>query len=94
MGSDEINKIGFMGCIEVVLMRRNNTRYHLVSAKLKSLYNCELTDCYEHPEYLRIVLKEVYSKDYKFLLEEFRLELDKLVDIEKKKTEFFRIMES
>ncbi len=94
MNSNEINKIGFMGCIELVLMRRNNTNYHLVSAKLKSLYNCELMDCYEHPEYLRIVLKEVYSKDYKSLVEEFRSELDKLVDIEKKKIEFCRIMES
>lgn len=51
-------------------------------------------DCYEHPEYLRTVLKEVYKVDYKPILDDIKLELEKLVDIEKETERFFKIMES
>ncbi|MGB9003487.1 MAG: hypothetical protein WCC52_06765, partial [Nitrosotalea sp.] len=59
----EQNKLAFVTCIEVVLMRRGNANYHLVMARLDSLYNCTVMDCYEHPEYLKTVLKEVYKED-------------------------------
>lgn len=83
-----------MACVEVVLMRRGDTNYNLVIARIDSLYNCTVMDCYEHPEYLRTVLKKVYEKDYKFILDEIKLELEKLVDIEKETERFFKIMES
>ncbi|NHI03218.1 hypothetical protein DYY67_1530 [Candidatus Nitrosotalea sp. TS] len=51
-------------------------------------------DCYERPEYLRTVLKEVYKEDYKSVLDDIKLELEKLVDIEKETERFFKIMES
>jgi hypothetical protein len=75
-------------------MRRGNTNYHLVIARLHSLYNCTIMDCYKHPEYLKIVLKEVYKEDYKSILEDIKLELEKFVDIEKETERFFKIMES
>lgn len=94
VSSEEENKIAFMTCVEVVLMRRGNANYHLVMAKLDSIYNCGIIHCYEHPEYLRTVLKEVYKKDYDSILDDIKLELGQLTDIEKLKTEFFKIMES
>ncbi|MFZ1077548.1 MAG: hypothetical protein WAN47_09010 [Nitrosotalea sp.] len=90
----EQNKLAFMTCVEVVLMRRGNTNYHLVMAKLDSLYHCTIIDCYEHPEYLRIILKEVYKGDYQSILDDIKLELEKLVDIEKEMERFFKTMES
>jgi len=90
----EQNKLAFMTCVEVVLMRRGNTNYHLVMARLDSLHNCTIIDCYEHPEYLRTVLKEVYKEDYNSILDDIKLELEKLVDIEKETERFFKIMES
>jgi hypothetical protein len=83
-----------MTCVELVLMKRGDANYHLVMAKLDSLYNCTIMDCYKHPEYLKTVLKEVYKEDYKSILDDIKLELEKLVDIGKETERFFKIMES
>lgn len=75
-------------------MRRNGANYHLVLAKLNSLYSCTILDCYEHPEYLRAVLKEVYKKDYNSIIKDMKVESSNLVDIDKQKAHFFKVMES
>ena len=88
------NKTAFMTCIELVLMRRGNTHYHLVLAKLQAYYNCGIFECLDHPEYLRIVLKEVYHKDYNSVLDDISAESERLVDMDKFKANFFKVMES
>jgi len=60
-------------------MRRGNVNYNLVLAKLNSLYGCTIRDCYEHPEYLKTVLKEVYKDNYYSIIHEIRVELGDLV---------------
>ena len=50
-------------------------------------------DCYENPEYLRTVLIAVFKEDYKSIIEEIKLELDELINVEKI-NHFFKIMES
>ena len=95
MGSlAEQHKKAVISCIELVLMRRSNTLYNLVVAKLDSLYNCSISDTYENPEYLRAVLKEVYKENYNSVIDDIKLGLDDLTDIEKEKTKFLKIMES
>jgi hypothetical protein len=89
----EQHRIAVISCIEVALMRRGNTNYNLIVARLGSLYNCTIMDCYEHPEYLRTVLKEVYKEDYNAIIDEIKLVLDELVDV-KEIANFFKIMES
>jgi len=59
-------------------MRRGNVNYNLVLAKLDSLYDCKIRDCYDKPEYLKTVLKEVYREDYDSIIKEIRLELGEL----------------
>lgn len=86
-------KIALVSSIEVVLVRRGGPNYHLVVARLDSLYNCTILDCYEHPEYLRTVLKDVYKGDYNFIIEEIKSYLDELVNVGKI-INFFKIMES
>lgn len=88
----EQNRLAFMTCIEIAIMRRGNENYHLVMAKLDALYHCKILDCYEHPERLRVVLKDVYKEDYDSILDDIGLELDKLVDVEKEIDKFFKIM--
>lgn len=90
----EQNKLAFMTCIEIAIMRRGNANYHLVMAKLDSLYHCTIIDCYEHPERLRDILKDVYKEAYDSVLDDIGLELDKLVDVEKDIDRFFKIMKS
>ena len=74
----EPNALALISCIEVVLMRRGNVNYNLVLAKLNSLYDCTIRDCYDHPEYLKAILVEVYKGDYNSVVKEIRLELGDL----------------
>jgi hypothetical protein len=77
----EQHKLALLSCIELVLMRRGNTNYNLVVAKLDSLYNCTIRDCYEHPDYLVAVLKEVYDGDYNNIIDEIKVQLDGLTNV-------------
>ena len=96
--SSQQEKIGqsVVTCIEVALMRRGNANYNLVLAKLQSLYNCDIEDCVNNLEYLRIILKEVYTQDYHSVLEDIALELDTLetLEITDFKSEFYKFMAS
>ncbi len=74
-------------------MKRGNTYYHLVVARLNSHYNCTISDCYEHPEYLRNVLKDVYKGDYNSIIEEIKLTLGELAKV-KTIADFITIMKS
>lgn len=87
-------RIAFMTCVEIVLMRRGNTRYHTVMAKLQSHYNSWIYECLDHPAYLKDVLREVYMNDYDTVLGEISEETENLVDIDKFKDAFFKIMRS
>ena len=89
----EQHMIALVSSLEVVLMSMGNTKYNLVVAKLNSLYDCSIRDCYEHPEYLKSILKEVYSKDYDRIIDEVKAHLDELVN-EEDLANFFKIMES
>lgn len=89
---EEENRLAFISCVEVVLMRRGNANYNLVLAKLQSHYNHWILECIDHPEYLRNVLKEVYVNDYYTVIEEIRLESDRLEDVDKLKSDFFKAM--
>ncbi|TBR11312.1 MAG: hypothetical protein EPO62_01935 [Candidatus Nitrosotenuis sp.] len=89
----EQHKMALVSCIEMVLMMRGNANYHLIVARLNSLYNCSILDCCDHPDYLLTVLKEVYPEEYDSILDEIRSHLDELAN-EKDVTEFFRVMEN
>jgi hypothetical protein len=63
-------------------MRRGNTNYNLVVAKLDSLYDCTIRDCYEHPDYLVAVLKKVYDGDYNNIVDEIKVQLEELTNVD------------
>jgi len=89
----EQHKNALVACLEVVLMSKGNTQYNLLAAKLNSLYDCTISDCYDHPDYLKPILKEVYKEDYNPIIEQIKLHLEDLVN-EEDMTNFFEIMES
>ena len=72
-------ELALFSCIEIVLMRRGNANYNLVLAKLNALFDSKITDCYDHPEYLITVLRDVYKEDYESIIREIRLEMGDLV---------------
>lgn len=61
--------------VEVVLMRNGGPQYQLVLARLERDYECKIFDCFEHPEYLKATLQDVYGKDYQNIVEKIELEL-------------------
>jgi hypothetical protein len=61
--------------VEVVLMRRGGPQYQLVLARLERDYSCSVFDCFEHPDYLKAVLHDVYGKDHHDVVEKIELEL-------------------
>lgn len=86
-------KLALISYVELVLMRRGNANYHLVMARLASLYNCKISDCYEHPEYLKTVLKDVYKEEYNPIVSQIKSYLAELANV-KEIIDFFKIMES
>ncbi len=86
-------KSALISYVELVLMRRGDTNYHLVMARLESLYDCKIMDCYDHPEYLKTVLKDVYKEDYDSVISQIKSYLGDLEDIPQI-INFFKIMES
>jgi hypothetical protein len=49
--------------IEKALLEKETIVYNTVSENLYRNYRCYLEDCYEHPEYLKIVLKDISVND-------------------------------
>jgi hypothetical protein len=91
---NEENKIAFIACIEVVLMRRGGDKHNSVLAKLRAKYDCRIDECMNHPEYLKTILKEVYKYDYDSVLDQISIETEILVDMDKFKDDFFKFMGS
>ena len=90
---NEPYKAALISYVELVLMRRGDVNYHRVLAKLGSLYDCKIMDCYDHPEYLKTVLKDVYREDYPSVVSQIRSYLGELEN-DPVIIDFFKIMES
>lgn len=90
------NRAAAATCIEIALMRRGNANYNAVIEKLRLLYDYDIGDCIDNLESLKIVLKEVYRKDYTTVLEDITWELETLEtpEINDFKSEFCKFMVS
>lgn len=86
-------KLALISYVELVLMRRGNANYHLVLARLGSLYDCKIGDCYDHPQYLKTVLKDVYGEEYHSVISQIKSYLGELADVQDI-VDFFKIMEN
>lgn len=59
---DEAKRALVVLAIEKTLLEVGRTTYDEVLGKLNENYGCYLSDCYDHPEYLSNVLKELYGQ--------------------------------
>lgn len=55
--------------IEQALIQFDNAAYEIVINKLLADFDCHLSDCYKHPEYLKKTLVELYGDSYYILVE-------------------------
>ena len=72
---DLVNKALVSLTIERVLINMGKPAYDKVIHALYKKYHCYLTDCYEHPEYLNVVLRELYGNAHHVMVESIRKEL-------------------
>ena len=57
-----------------------------VTNSLYEKYNCYTPDCFEKPEYLKAILKELYGKSYKEILNSIKEELKEVISDKRIKT--------
>lgn len=89
--NDKDSRAALVLSIEVVLMRKGGPQYHQVLARLERDYECKIFDCYEHPEFLKAVLQEVYPDDYQTIIDDLIVELDEMAT-QKEIAEFLSLL--
>lgn len=50
--------------------------YHQIIEELRKRYHCHLDDCYDHPEYLVTILKDLYGNSFKSVVKSINKQLD------------------
>ena len=68
--------------LEETLLEIGKTLFNEITERLQKEYNCKLSDCFEYPEYLKIILKDYFGDEYD---EIFDLIKEKLVEFEYRK---------
>ena len=58
--NNENKKVAVLA-IEYTLLQIGVATLEKVQSKLREEYNCSLSDCYSHPEYLNKVLKDLFG---------------------------------
>lgn len=66
--------------IEKSLLGIGPPAYDKVIQKLYEEYHCHLPDCFEYPDYLNKVLKELFGDNYKSIVESIKNNLKDIVD--------------
>ena len=73
-GYDKVRKALVWSILEKTLM--NIGIYCKVIEELKKRHHCNLDDCYDHPEYLSIILKDLYGDAYKAVIKSINKHLE------------------
>lgn len=73
--SEEIMKALVTLAIEQTLGESTNAAFKTVTNKLLSDFDCDLSDCFEKPEYLKAVLKELYGESHNKIVNSIEQEL-------------------
>lgn len=77
MVQDDTVKKALVGlAIERALLEIGGSVLDQVTRKLETEYNCYIFDCYNNPEMLHRVLKEIYGDSYKAIVDSIKKNLD------------------
>jgi len=80
---NQIRKALVSLAVENVLLEMGKPVLDKVASKLFVKYHCYIPDCYEKPEYLKKVLKELFGKAHIEIVEQIQ---DRLQDFSKEKS--------
>jgi hypothetical protein len=78
--SDNAMKALVTLAIEKTLLNIGKLVYDNVIDRLDKKYQCYMPDCFEKPEYLKAVLKELYVETYNEIVNSIQQELKEFVD--------------
>ena len=73
-GYDKVKKALVWSILEKTLL--DIGIYYKVTEELKKRYHCHLDDCYDHPEYLNVILKVLYGDSYKHVIKSINKRLE------------------
>lgn len=62
--------------IEKALINMGEPVFEKVAKTLKDDYNCHIPDCYEHPEYLKRILSDLYGNAHVAIIVSIKNSLD------------------
>ena len=75
-GYDKVRKGLVSVVLEKTLLDIGVGTYYKVIDELKKRYQCYLPDCYDHPEYLSVILKDLYGNSYRGIIKSISQELE------------------
>ncbi|HEV2193814.1 MAG TPA: hypothetical protein VGR54_09380 [Nitrosopumilaceae archaeon] len=73
-GYDKVRKALVWSVLEKTLL--DIGIYCKVIDELKKRYCCHLDDCYDHPEYLNAILKDLHGDSYKHVIKSINKQLE------------------
>ena len=91
IGSYDLLKALVVLAIEKTLLDIGKPVYENVVDRLDKKYNCYIPDCFEKPEYLKVVLKELYGESYNEIINSVQKELDEFA-YKKRIEEFLQVL--
>jgi hypothetical protein len=71
----QIKKALVSFAIEKALLDMGEPIFHKVTKTLKDDYNCYIPDCYEHPEFLKRILSDLYGNAHVAIINSIKTSL-------------------
>jgi len=87
----DVNKTLIELAVEKTLLKIGSPELELVRARLKEDYNCRISDCLEHPEYLKAVLSDLFGNCHYDIVDSINTALQK-TSMEKPITDFLSVI--
>lgn len=75
-GEDKVKRALVTFAVEQALLEFGTPALKEAASRLFDYYHCEISDCFEKPEYLKKVLKDLYGNSYTVILESIKKNLE------------------
>ena len=79
--------------VEKALLEMGVPQLNLVRSRLKEDYNCEISDCLDHPEYLKLIIHDLFGNSHEHVLKSIHKSIKK-TGMEQPLENFLTILES
>ena len=89
--NSEIFKSVVTASVEKSLLEIGILELDLVTSRLKEDYNCEISDCLDHPEYLKEILNDLFGNSYNEIIKSIHESFEK-TNMEKPLEDFLTVM--